>query len=227
VGLIVIDTLNYALAGGDENSSKDMGALIAGANELREKTGAHIALIHHSGKDSTKGARGHSSLKGAVDSEFLVEQTDTGHIVVTARKQRDLDKRVKPLAFALRIEGLGTNQWGKRITSPVIVPCETLPQSSKTKQLPDGSQAALNILGEMLPHEVSSEAGPDEATVSLDDWRDAVCAAFEKDGTKKQKTRNTKFGRARRALEDAGFIEIRDNRASIPWTAWAGKGDVE
>jgi RecA-family ATPase len=64
---IIIDTLNRALAGGDENSSKDMGAVIAAVDRIQRATNAHCSLIHHVPVDRTDRMRGHSSVLGAVD----------------------------------------------------------------------------------------------------------------------------------------------------------------
>ncbi len=86
VVLIVVDTLSRALAGGNENSPDDMGALVHHCDMLRHETGAHLMLIHHSGKDDSKGARGHSLLKAAVDTE--IEITATGQTsTATVTKQ--------------------------------------------------------------------------------------------------------------------------------------------
>ena len=70
VRLLVIDTVSRALAGGNENTSDHMGALIKRCDKLRAATGAHIMLLHHTGKDKSQGARGHSLLRAAVDTEI-------------------------------------------------------------------------------------------------------------------------------------------------------------
>lgn len=49
-----------AATGGDENTAQDMGAFIQNVGLLRERTGAHVMVIHHSDKDTRKGARGSS-----------------------------------------------------------------------------------------------------------------------------------------------------------------------
>ncbi|MGK3687187.1 AAA family ATPase, partial [Escherichia coli] len=41
--------------GNDENDSRDMGAFIRGCDELKRRTGATVLVVHHSGKDETKG----------------------------------------------------------------------------------------------------------------------------------------------------------------------------
>ncbi|TFH43867.1 MAG: hypothetical protein E4H01_11535, partial [Lysobacterales bacterium] len=79
--LIIVDTLARTFAGGNENSSEDMGAFIAIIDYLREKTDSAILAVHHSGKDTSRGTRGHSSLFGAVDAEFEVRKVRTAPAV--------------------------------------------------------------------------------------------------------------------------------------------------
>jgi hypothetical protein len=62
ISLVVVDTLSRAFAGGNENESTDMGAFVANMDALRAATGAHVAIVHHTGKDKARGARGHSLL---------------------------------------------------------------------------------------------------------------------------------------------------------------------
>lgn len=64
IELIVIDTLSQCLIG-DENSPKDMTAFVRACNKLRHETGVSVLIVHHSGKDASKGPRGHSSLPRA------------------------------------------------------------------------------------------------------------------------------------------------------------------
>jgi AAA domain/Primase C terminal 2 (PriCT-2)/RepB DNA-primase from phage plasmid len=124
VKLIVIDTLARAISGGDENSSMDMGQLIINADILRSITGAHIAFIHHSGKDSAKGARGHSSLRAAVDTEIEISRFDTmSPSSIKIVKQREMEM-IDEMAFTLSRIELGTNQRGKPVTSCVVLPSD-------------------------------------------------------------------------------------------------------
>ena len=55
-GLLVIDTLNRAACGADENASRDMGELIEAMKPLQARLGGSVLVVHHSGKDQTKGA---------------------------------------------------------------------------------------------------------------------------------------------------------------------------
>ena len=47
--LIIIETINRVLAGGDENSSKDMGRLLCILTDIQERTSAHILTVHLNG----------------------------------------------------------------------------------------------------------------------------------------------------------------------------------
>jgi hypothetical protein len=76
--VIIIDTLNQASPGADENSSQDMGKIIANAKRLATATGGLVVLVHHAGKDRSRGLRGHSSLLAAMDAVIEVVKESTG-----------------------------------------------------------------------------------------------------------------------------------------------------
>lgn len=115
VGFIVVDTLARAIAGGDENSSEAMGAFIGNADKLRTATGAHVMAVHHSGKDRSKGARGHSSLRAAIDTEIQIADG-----VATVTKSRD-SERAAPMPFRLHVVTVGEDADGDPITSCVAL----------------------------------------------------------------------------------------------------------
>ncbi|KQT84686.1 hypothetical protein ASG51_00915 [Methylobacterium sp. Leaf465] len=114
LGLIVLDTLSRVLAGGDENSSIDMGALVRHFDAIRAATDAHLLVVHHTGKKLERGARGHSLLRAATDTEIEISE---GKIRVT--KQRDMEK-FSEAAFGLETVVLGQNARGKDITSCTV-----------------------------------------------------------------------------------------------------------
>lgn len=114
VGLIVVDTVARALAGGDENSPVDMGSFVRNLDKIRTATSAHVMGVHHTGKDAARGARGHSSLRAALDTEIEIGQ---GSIDVT--KQRDLDKAWST-KFELVEVLLGQDADGDPVTSCTV-----------------------------------------------------------------------------------------------------------
>ena len=118
---IFIDTLSRAMAGGDENAPDDMGALIEGADAVRLATGAVIVLIHHMGKDAERGARGHSSLRAALDTEIEVSVTAEGERAAKVTKQRDLPGSDE-FNYRLRQVILGRDEDGDAVTTCVVEP---------------------------------------------------------------------------------------------------------
>lgn len=116
--VIVIDTLSRIMAGGDENSAADMTALIRNIDAIRELVGAHVVLVHHTGKDTAKGARGHSSLRAATDTEIEVAN-DNGARAAMVTKQRDYQGG-ETFAFSLKSVSLGFDQDGEEVTSCVV-----------------------------------------------------------------------------------------------------------
>jgi len=118
--LVILDTLARAMAGGDENSGKEMGAAVKSMDAIREATGAHVLLVHHCGKDEARGARGHSCLRAAVDTEIEISRPEGQTIsTVRATKQRDLQVG-DPMPFSLKVVKLGTDRRGKPVTSCVV-----------------------------------------------------------------------------------------------------------
>jgi hypothetical protein len=75
--LIVIDTLARSSVGAEENSAKDMGQIVESMDALRRRTGACVLIVHHAGKDTSRGARGSSALRGALDTEIEVAASGT------------------------------------------------------------------------------------------------------------------------------------------------------
>ena len=80
VALVVVDTLARAMTG-NENPPDDMGKFVAACGRIREACEGHVLIVHHSGKDLAKGARGHSSLRAATDVELEVTNGQDGGCV--------------------------------------------------------------------------------------------------------------------------------------------------
>jgi len=96
-----------------------MGVLVTNGTRIQQATGAHVAWIHHSGKDEAKGARGHSLLRAASDTE--IEISAEGPVrVARVTKQREMECE-GDFSFTLKVVELGLNGRGKPVTSCVVV----------------------------------------------------------------------------------------------------------
>jgi hypothetical protein len=58
-----------------------MGKLVMNCDRIRFESGAACLLVHHVGKDTTKGARGHSRLRAANDTEIEIIRDETSGAV--------------------------------------------------------------------------------------------------------------------------------------------------
>jgi hypothetical protein len=157
VRLVVVDTLSRAMNGGNENAPEDMGKLIKAADRIREQTGAHVSFVHHSGKDQAKGARGHSSLRAATDTEIeIVREEETDISVATVTKQRELEIDGQ-FAFSLKQVPLGQNKRGKEVTSCIVEVVEAPESSGKKAKLNDNEYSLWREITEIYARDGITE----------------------------------------------------------------------
>lgn len=105
--LVTFDTQAHLTAGLDENSKADSDVLVSRIIQLREATGACVLLVHHTGKDESAGGRGHSSVKGALDSEIEVRRGGMT-VTITSQKQKDGQDPPKRLATMTPVPDTGS-----------------------------------------------------------------------------------------------------------------------
>jgi hypothetical protein len=96
--LIVIDTLARLLTGLDENSAKDITMVTGFLESLARYYECFVLVIHHTGKDEKKGARGSSALLANVDASFSTTKKDGGS-ALSVVKQKDADVPDTPHYF--------------------------------------------------------------------------------------------------------------------------------
>ncbi len=97
-----------------------MGELLAGMKRLEEITCGLVLVVHHTGKDASKGLRGHSSLFAALDGAIEVERS-ANHRCWSAAKVKDGEDG-KQMPFKLDVVDLGIDGDGDPITSCAVGP---------------------------------------------------------------------------------------------------------
>jgi len=164
VRMVIVDTLSRAMSGGNENSSEDMTAIIGNCDRIKHETGSHVCIVHHSGKDEARGARGHSSLRAATDTEIeLKRDPELTRSVVKVVKQRDLEAD-EPFAFTLQSVDLGTNRRGKPVTSCVVLEPDETVELSRRGGLSPQEQEAFDVF---LSLAQSDEFDPETGEIGL------------------------------------------------------------
>jgi RecA/RadA recombinase len=160
-GVIVIDTLNQASPAADENSSQDMGVIIKHLKLLQETTGGLVLIIHHTGKNTSQGLRGHSSLKAALDANIEVIGGDKRSWLLEKSKDGEDGKS---FAFRLEVQRLGADSDSDPITSCTV---ERDHSVIFTKPEPSGKaqKGALKVVKQTLSN-IANKKMTVEAAVS-------------------------------------------------------------
>lgn len=140
--VLLIDTLNRAAPGADENSSRDMSVILGHSKELQSLFGGLLVLVTHTGKDQSKGIRGHSSLHAAMDAVIEVRRNDDRREWSLAKSKDDVDGRTHE--FRLETVELGEDEDGELETSCVIRQLIDAPARKQPKKQPaSGNQKII------------------------------------------------------------------------------------
>jgi hypothetical protein len=211
--LLVIDTVSRVLAGGNENAPDDMGALVRSLDRLRNELRCHVAAVHHSGKEQSRGSRGHSLLRCAVDTEIEVtREVATGISTATVTKQRD-GATEGQIAFRLRQVKLGKDQDGEPVTSCVVEPVSGPIKNTRQGKLSGAARVGFDQLRNCmadhsadLPASAYLPGGTKGVTLTL--WRGYLekAGVINPEGNPREQ-----FRRIRVTLQERGFIGVWDD----------------
>jgi hypothetical protein len=120
VGVLIFDTFAKLIAagGGDEDKARDQGKVLANLERVKDALGRpHVALVGHTGKDETRGARGSNAILGDVDMMVTISGDD----VKTATVTKANDAPEGPLfSFKSEVFTFGTDEDGDPITVNIV-----------------------------------------------------------------------------------------------------------
>lgn len=215
--LIIVDTLAMALGEGSENDNTTITAFLSSLSKLRAVSkDVHIMLIHHTGKDKGRGARGHSSLRAAVDTEVFLDRSGQS-ITVTPTKQRDL-AAAKSLSLMLKTVDVGVDDDGDTVTSCVLQEAAASALISFQKPLSDKEQQVLDCLVQAIedhgvPH--PEPALVPERVVNMECWK-RECRHLELSQGQSKDANRKALGRARDALIESGHVREEHDLVWVP-----------
>ena len=171
-GVVIIDTLNQAAAGADENSSRDMGELIGALKHIQAALGGLVLVVHHLGKDASRGPRGHSSFLAALDAAIEVRREGDRREWLVAKAKDDTDGSAH--SFRLQVVEVGTDEDGEPITSCVVVEDDSVKTALRSRNLPSGGNQRIvwDALGEMFRK--AGDGRPANAPLDLPAGRPAI-----------------------------------------------------
>lgn len=106
--LTVLDTLARHIPGGDENSFETMSQVVETLDAIKRETDGTAAGVHHAGKDEDRGGRGHSSLKGALDTELSLRTTrQDGQMFCSVYAEKMKDREDHRVLYQAKMEPVG------------------------------------------------------------------------------------------------------------------------
>ena len=227
--MIIIDTLARAFGGGNENSSDDMGAFIQATGKIQNRYRCSLMLLHHAGKDTTKGLRGHSSLLGAVDTQMEImrfPETSKGVILMSKQKDGEDGQRYGFEAITVDIDrsDLGLENGSSLVIEASEVgemrsadaenkPEKGKPVGAKQKIAEKSLIVAIKTFGSIM----DTPEGRKNA-ITLEQWKAEFTAMIGSDVTSNQLA--TYWGRAKDHVIKSGFGTIRNS------SVWANRKDV-
>jgi hypothetical protein len=184
--VVVVDTLSAVAPGGNENSGEDMGLLLSHCKFIHKETGALVVLIHHVGKDESRGTRGWSGIRGAVDAEIIVARNGDYHVARVTKMKDGADNAQYP--FKLRTVPVGVDADGEDVTSCIVEHTEELPpEAGKIRARPGGKYEPVVL--DVLKRTACG------TSVDLDDLLEGCKKHLAKEGDgKDQRKKNAKRG---------------------------------
>ena len=219
--LIVVDTLARAFGGGDENSASDMMQFVVTCGHIQKIVqGAALMILHHSGKDQSRGMRGSSALLGAVDTELeLIRFEDSMKGIIRTAKQKDGEDGTRYGFEMVSVElqpPAGSLQIGEPVTSLAVQASEIGEHEDKKNK----GKSGLKLTGQQLKALTCIESvvkqkgilkfieGSQRMCVLLTDWEVEFRAKL---GSKPSgdKTFDKAWDRAKEALETHKLIDMR------------------
>jgi hypothetical protein len=185
ISLVIFDTLATSFAGGEENSTKDMGGFIDACRKLQQELNGPttVLLVHHTGKDLGKGERGSSALRGAADVMMRQTMDKTGLVTIKNDKQKD-DAEFSDIRLRLKVCNIAPKESSeKSSTSCVLVKAvdPVLPAPSPAVAINQSQVFALKVLASCAPttsgewHMAVNDAkGQSVKDKTFQNWRTAL-----------------------------------------------------
>lgn len=204
--VIIVDTLARNF-GADENSTQDMNTFVKHLDDLRSRWKATVIVVHHTGKDASRGARGSVALTGAIDAGYSVTKDELGNVNLEPTEMKDAELP-SPMFFSL--EGVKlplVDEDGNDVYGAALQAKDAGYEPPKRGKAGKGKNQTLvlGVLSELYRQHgdrlESAGRDPDDAKVSISDWR-AACLDVG--------VMANRFSESKKKLAELGLIEIRE-----------------
>jgi len=216
--MIVLDTLSKTFGAGKENTD-DMVNYVNNCQRVASAFTCLTLVVHHRPKDQeSRDLRGHSSLRGNVDTTILVEAGDIK--TATTLKQKDGEDQIQ-VRFKLKPIPIGEDKRGKLVTTCLVEITDEEPRHSITEGLNKSETASIMALIRLI-----EEQQIDPETGEILDCPGLVCSEVWKNALRTVRTISAdnsdtagrQFRRIRSSLEKKGKIQMQGNLVMLART---------
>ena len=146
--LVIFDTFGSLVSNTDENSATDVGKVLKIRRETCSNGKTSSIIVHHYGKDSSRGMRGSIAFKANCDFEYSSARVkDSMTTVFSCEKMKD-GEMFSPISMEARKVDLGIiGQDGNSETSLVLKQYEGTPLTSKQTLAYDAIRELVSLSG--------------------------------------------------------------------------------
>jgi hypothetical protein len=219
--LVVVDTLHRNMGDGDENNAGDVALFLQSLDAMRAEFGAAVLVVHHSGHAESGRGRGSSSLRAAVDHEYLLTKHTDGRRELSCTKAKEAEP---PPAMWFNLQHVDLDwpdgKGGWQSSAVLVGASEPLPEANhdKAAKLTGPQRIAHKALLDALANDgedpgesIKAEFGErcPARVVHEEVWRNRCYLAGVSDGD--QGAKQKAFVRARKALIDRGIVSTWDD----------------
>jgi AAA domain len=206
--IIAIDTYTAALGpGGSDCDPRNVSAFIAAIQQFLLGS-CTVLVLHHFGKDASRGGRGWSGLRAALDFELEIDRDDDLR-TMRVTKSRDGSDQQPASCYRLYGREIGVNEHGEPVTAVVVEHLADEEIAKRGKRHSPRARAALNVLWNCVKNPGRSFPLPENPRlrcVLLEDWQEACVAPGAISNCERKADRAKKFKAAKEELETAGAI---------------------
>ena len=206
--MVCVDTLTAATPGMDQNSTEGMSRVVNALRHISRELDCVAAVIHHVGKDATRGARGSSVFNGDLDTELTVEDLGAGRFQVRQTKQRDFEKGA-PLRFVQHQAVIGQDEDGDEVTAVYAVHDQSAANDDFDAVEPD-------FLSHLPAIQVRIAGGEWAKAVLSDQWVGLAIAEVLDWGWRPKKVARQRENPSRDRLGTPGRISARRDHEGPP-----------
>lgn len=177
--LVIFDTFASLAGGIEENSPSEVGNALGNVRRVCQAGGASSLIVHHFGKDATKGFRGASNFTNDVDFAFMVNRPEgdqkSRKACMVAHKMKD-GEPFGPIHFKALPVALGLiDQKGQEVYS-LVVESDTAPGVDVAAIIEHGKAwekalEALRICWNVQRDRLADSRPGANPAVTWDDWR--------------------------------------------------------